>query len=120
MAETARAEFRWQFSGIPVAEYEAAIAWYERFFGRAPDVLVADNEAMWQVIADGWVYVVGDAGRAGHALLTLAVRDLDAEVAARAARGLTPAQFERMPGGNTAAFLDPEGNRVTLAQIDAA
>jgi hypothetical protein len=36
------------FAGIPVAGYDAALAWYERLLGRPPGVIVAENEAMWQ------------------------------------------------------------------------
>ena len=34
------------FAGIPVADYDAALAWYERLLGRRADVIVTDNEAM--------------------------------------------------------------------------
>jgi predicted enzyme related to lactoylglutathione lyase len=105
------------FAGIAVADYGTAIAWYERFFGRPADIPVAEQEAMWQVAAAGWVYVVGDAKRAGNALLTLAVDSLDARVVALTERGLTATEFETMPGGRTAAFYDPEGNRIALAEI---
>ena len=36
------------FAGIPVADYDAALAWYERLLGRLPDVIVKENEVMWQ------------------------------------------------------------------------
>ncbi|HEX5506116.1 MAG TPA: VOC family protein [Thermomicrobiales bacterium] len=108
------------FAGIAVADYGTAVAWYERFFGRPPDVPVAEQEAMWQVAAAGWVYVVGDAGRAGNALLTLAVDNLDARVATLAERGLTATEFETVPGGRKAGFDDPEGNRITLAESHGA
>ncbi len=48
------------FAGIAVADYEKALAWYARLFGRSPDVIVTDTEAMWQVREAGWVYVVGE------------------------------------------------------------
>ena len=37
------------FAGIAVADYHSALAWYERLLGRPPDVIVTDDEAMWQV-----------------------------------------------------------------------
>ena len=52
------------FAGIAVADYDSALAWYKRFFGRSPDVIVTENEAMWQAAETGWIYVVGDANRA--------------------------------------------------------
>jgi predicted enzyme related to lactoylglutathione lyase len=65
----------------------------------------------------GWIYVVGDAERAGRALLTLLVDDLDAQVAALAERGLTPDELETVPGVyREAVFKDPEGNQISLGQ----
>jgi catechol 2,3-dioxygenase-like lactoylglutathione lyase family enzyme len=69
------------FAGIPVADYDAALAWYERLLGRPPDVIVTDKEAMWQVADRGWIYVVGETKRAGNALLTLLVDNLEDHVA---------------------------------------
>ena len=117
MARTGATDFKILFAGIAVADYGAAITWYESFFGRPPDVNVDVQEAMWQVAEAGWVYVVGDADRAGNALLTLAVGDLDAWIATLAGRGLTASEFETVPGGRLAAFFDPEGNRIALAEI---
>lgn len=48
-------------------------------------------------------------------MLTLLVDDLDAQVAALTARGLTPDATETLPdAGRTVAYLDPEVNTVTF------
>jgi hypothetical protein len=60
---------------------------------------------------------VGDADRAGKALLTLLVDNLDEHVAALAGRGLAPDETETLSNaGRKAAFVDPEGNKITFAQ----
>ena len=69
------------FAGIAVAEIDSAREWYERLIGRPAHMLPNDNEAAWQLAGHGWVYLVGDAQRAGNALLTLLVDDLDAQLA---------------------------------------
>ena len=103
------------FAGIAVADYDAALAWYERLLGRPADVIVTENEAMWQVAEAGWVYVVGDATRAGYALLTLLVDDLEHQVAALAQRGLATGAIETVPGVvRKAVLIAPEGNRITV------
>jgi hypothetical protein len=56
------------FAGMAVADYPASRGWYELFFGRPPDLVPNDNEAAWQVAAEGWVYIVGDSAPAGNAL----------------------------------------------------
>lgn len=105
------------FTGIPVADYPAALVWYERLLGRPPDVIVHDHEAMWQLRDAAWVYVVADAVRAGNALLTVLMDDLESQLAALAARGLTPATIENAPGlYRKAVFEDPEGNTIGFGE----
>ena len=61
--------------------------------------------------------MVGDTNRAGNALLTLLVDDLDEQVAALAERGFVPNEVETLSdAGRKAAFVDPEGNKITFAQ----
>jgi catechol 2,3-dioxygenase-like lactoylglutathione lyase family enzyme len=96
------------FAGIPVSDYDAAVAWYERLLGRPPDVLPKEREAMWHVSDAGSIYVVFDAARAGNALVTLAVDDLEERFARLAA-------IEPGPGAMpTAVLVDPDGNRLQL------
>jgi predicted enzyme related to lactoylglutathione lyase len=109
------------FAGVPVADYALARPWYERLMGRPADMLPNDIEAAWQVTEDGWIYVVADPDRAGRALLTLIVDDLDAHIAALADRGLATEAIETLAGvGRTAAIADPEGNKITFAEVGAA
>src|SRR5713101_8703189 len=60
MAKEAALTIKHVFAGIAVADYDSALAWYTRFFGRSPDVIVTENESMWQAAGTGWIYVVGD------------------------------------------------------------
>lgn len=105
------------FAGLAVAELEGALAWYERFFGRPPDVVPNEREVMWQVSSAGWVYVVADEGRAGRSLMTLMVEDLDEQLAALEARGIVAGPVETAPGLFRKTVLeDPAGNMIQLGQ----
>jgi predicted enzyme related to lactoylglutathione lyase len=105
------------FAGIAVADYDAALPWYERLLGRAPDMIPKEREAVWQLTQGGWMYVVVDAARAGTALLTLLVDDLEAHVAALAARGLATGPVETVPGVvRRAVITDPDGNTITFGE----
>jgi len=105
------------FAGIAVADYHSALAWYERLLGRPPDVIVTDNEAMWQITETGWIYVVGDTNRAGKALLTFLVDDLEDHVAKLGERGLETSAIETVPGlYRKAVITDPEGNMISLGE----
>jgi predicted enzyme related to lactoylglutathione lyase len=104
------------FAGMAVTDYEAALAWYQRLFGRPPDVIVTDHEAMWQIAA-AWVYVVRDPARAGSALLTLLVDNLAAQVAELGERGLATSPIETVPGLYRKAVLsDPAGNTISFGE----
>jgi predicted enzyme related to lactoylglutathione lyase len=109
------------FAGIATGDYAVALPWYERLFGRPPDMLPQDEEAAWQLTDTGWIYLVGDPDRARKALLTLLVDNLDEHLAALAERGLAPDESETLSNaGRKAAFVDPEGNKIIFAQPGSA
>jgi predicted enzyme related to lactoylglutathione lyase len=107
------------FAGIPVAELEPALEWWERLMGRPADMVPNATEVAWRAIGDsGWIYVVSDPDRAGNALLTLLVDDLDREVTEIAERGLAVERIDTVRGvGRLAEFFDPDGNKVTFAEV---
>jgi len=109
------------FAGVPVTEYEPGRSWYEAFFGRPPDLLPNDNEAAWRLAGDGWVYVVGDAVRAGSGLVTILVEDLDERLAALASRGIASDDVESYANGvRKVTFADPDGNAIAIGQVPAS
>jgi len=106
------------FAGVAVEDFDRAIDWYELLFGGPPDVVVREGEeSMWQVADRAWIYVVADAGRAGNALLTLLVDDLDARIASIASRGIKGSAEDSEPGlYRKVSFEDPDGNTITIGQ----
>jgi predicted enzyme related to lactoylglutathione lyase len=105
------------FAGIAVADYDAGLAWYKLFFGRSPDVIVAENECMWQVIDNGWIYVVGNTNHVSNTLLTLLVDNLDVLVAELVERGLETSEIDTAPGlYRKAVITDPDGNMISLGE----
>jgi hypothetical protein len=104
------------FAGVAVRDRDVAFGWYERLLGAAPDFHPHEDEAVWRV-AGGWIYVVADAGRAGHALVTVLVDDLDAQLAALAGRGIPVARVESYgSGARKAVVVDPDGNEIGFGQ----
>ena len=99
------------FVGIPVRDYNAAVAWYERLLGATPSFLPNDSEAVWELADHQFVYIVVRPEHAGHAMHTLFVGDFDARISQIAARGLEPAELETYANGvRKATFRDPDGN----------
>ncbi|MEY9942466.1 VOC family protein [Streptacidiphilus sp. MAP5-3] len=103
------------FAGIPVSDYATAVQWYERLLGGPPAFYPHATEAVWQLAEHRYVYVVEQPERAGGALVTLFVDDLDARVAAIAVRGLEPARREAYPEGvHKVSYRDPDGNEIAF------
>jgi hypothetical protein len=108
------------FAGIPVRDFAAALAWYERLLGGPPSFFPHSTEAVWQLSGNGSVYVVQCPERAGHALLTLIVDDLGERVAGISRRGLEPAGQETYPNGvRKITYADPEGNEIGFGDVPA-
>jgi catechol 2,3-dioxygenase-like lactoylglutathione lyase family enzyme len=109
------------FAGIRVRDFAVARRWYERLLGE-PSFLPHATEAVWTLADERSVYIVEDADRAGHGVVTIFVDDLDAVVAEIAARGLEP--DERLTYSNgvrKTLYRDPDGNEVGFggAPLDA-
>jgi metallophosphoesterase (TIGR00282 family) len=106
------------FASIPVGDRDAAVGWYGRLLGRAPDLIPNEDEAAWQIADTGWIYVIADAARAGSSLQTLLVEDLDALLAGVAARGVAIGPVAVMSNGvRHTTLTDPDGNRLKLGQV---
>jgi catechol 2,3-dioxygenase-like lactoylglutathione lyase family enzyme len=105
------------FAGIPVADLDAAIEWYERLLGGPPDMKPNEIERTWKLTDESWIYVVTDPDRAGKALVTVMVDDLDERLAALAGRGVEPDEMEVISEAiRKAVFTDPEGNQIGIGQ----
>jgi catechol 2,3-dioxygenase-like lactoylglutathione lyase family enzyme len=104
------------YAGIPVTDRDAALRWYESFFGRRADEVVA-GEAMWAISAHAWVFVEEQSARAGGGLLTIGIDGLDALLAGLAERGIARGPVETYSDGvRHVTVLDPDGNSLSFAQ----
>jgi hypothetical protein len=100
------------FAGIRVREFAAARTWYERLLGD-PSFFPHATEAVWTLADDRSVYIVEDADRAGGAVITVFVDDLDAVVAEIASRGLEPAERETYSNGvRKVTYRDDDRNEI--------
>jgi hypothetical protein len=100
------------FAGMRVRDYQAARSWYERLLGE-PTFFPHATEAVWTLAEDRSVYVVEHAVGAGNCVVTIFVEDLDAHVAAAAARGVEPDERETYSNGvRKVLYRDPDGNEL--------
>jgi len=115
---TGASEIEVLFAAVSVADFDGALDWYTRLFGRAPDITVHETEVMWRILEGAWLYVVLDRDRAGKSVVTLSVGDLDTTAARIAARGVRTDSFEQVgDAGRKATFRDPDGNVISFAEV---
>jgi predicted enzyme related to lactoylglutathione lyase len=101
------------FAGISVADYPAALAWYEKLFGKPSTFSPNDVESVWELAEGRSVYVEHRPSHAGHALTTVFLDDLDAFADGAEQRGITPALRETYDNGvRKYTYRDPEGNEI--------
>jgi catechol 2,3-dioxygenase-like lactoylglutathione lyase family enzyme len=70
------------FAGVPVADLDAGIDWYTRFFGRPPDSRVGE-EVLCEIEEHAWLFIEPNASQAGAGRITLAVAGLNTPRAPR-------------------------------------
>src|SRR5688500_14152002 len=103
------------FAVIPVSDFAAAQAWYERLLGSPPAFFPNDVEAVWELAEHRFLYIEHLPDHAGHGMHTIFVEDFDARLAGIAERGLEPAKQEVYENGvRKAIFRDPDGNEVSF------
>jgi hypothetical protein len=101
------------YAGICVSDYAAARPWYERLLGSEPTFLAHETEAVWDLAEGRSIFVLEDAKRAGHALHTIFVDDLDSLVSEIASRDISPAERETYSNGvRKAIYRDVDGNEI--------
>ncbi len=109
------------FAGVATADLEAAIVWYEALLGKPADIIVNDDEVMWQIREGAWLYLLEDPVHAGHALVTVSVPDLDRAVAEIADRGLDGPTIDAIgTAARKASYFDPEGNMVSFIEVSSS
>src|SRR5690242_18767904 len=98
------------FAGLAVTRLDPALDWYERLFGKPPDMRPNEREATWQVAQTASVYIVADEDRAGRGAVTMFVDDLDIELDGMTRRGIEVGDIESAPGlFRRVQINDPDG-----------
>ena len=106
------------YAGIPVKDYAAALAWYQRLLGSPPTFFPNDTEAVWELADHRSLYIEQRPEHAGHAMHTLVVDDFDALLAQIADRGLEPTKRETHSNGvRKAIYCDPDGNEIGFGGV---
>jgi catechol 2,3-dioxygenase-like lactoylglutathione lyase family enzyme len=104
------------YAGVPVADLDAGIDWYTRFFGREADFRAGD-EVLWEMTASATLFIEPDAERAGTGRITLSVSGPNALLEALAVRRIDHEAIETYSSGvRHAKIPDPDGNAIAFAE----
>lgn len=101
--------------GIPVADLDTALVWWERLLGRPADAAPMPGLFEWHFASSGGIQLVQDKERAGSGLLTLLPDDMERFIAAATVRGLAIGAINTGERARFVAVTDPEGNTITIA-----
>jgi catechol 2,3-dioxygenase-like lactoylglutathione lyase family enzyme len=108
------------YAGVPVADLDASIDWYTRFFGR-PEDFRAGDEVLWEVAERATLFIEPNATRAGTGRITLSVTGLDELLEQLAARGIGHEPIETYANGVRHTHVpDPDGNAIAFAELPEA
>ncbi len=100
------------FAGVPVSDFEVARFWYEQLLGEVT-FMPHGKEAVWELAENRSLYIAEEPARAGNAIQTVFLDDLDAKLEEIRSRGLEPDEVETYSNGvRKAIFRDPEGNEI--------
>jgi catechol 2,3-dioxygenase-like lactoylglutathione lyase family enzyme len=103
------------YAGIPVTDRDAALRWYESFFGRPADEVVA-AETLWAISDHAWVVVEEQPDRPGGGLLTIGIGGVDAWSRGSPRRHRTRAGRDVPNGVRHLTVLGPDGNSLSFAE----
>ena len=96
-----------------MSDYQRALRWYVRLLGSEPAFFPNATEAVWELAEHRYLYIVELPARAGHAVHTVFVDDLDERLEGSGARGIEPASQETYGNGvRKVIYRDPDGNEI--------
>ncbi|MBC7978066.1 MAG: VOC family protein [Myxococcales bacterium] len=102
-------------AGVAVRNLDAAQRWYEQVLA-APGSRPMNEVVEWTLAGGGALQVFEDADRAGKSSITLAVSDLDAQIAALDQAKIQIGKRSASDAVKIAIVEDPDGNRIVFAE----
>ncbi|SDU58809.1 VOC family protein [Jiangella alkaliphila] len=101
------------FAVLPVTDFAASAAWYEKLFGAPFTFRAHDTEVVWELAEHRSIAVNQRPETAGRSHVTIFVDDLDAVVDGITSRGIEPALRETYGNGvRKITYHDLDGNEI--------
>lgn len=107
-------------ASLAVKNLQSSVVWYEQLFGRPADSIPMPEVAEWKFERGGWLQVYQSKNNTGTGSVTLAVDNVEQQIAALKKLDIDPGQ---KMGGNKVKIImikDPDGNSIAFAEaLDA-
>lgn len=103
-------------ASVAVKDMNVSVKWYETVFSRPADSRPAPQLAEWKFANGGWLQVYQLPERAGSGSFTLAVHNIDEQIAHLDSLGVDTSQRNSMPTVKTLMITDPDGNHIAFAE----
>ena len=104
-------------SVIPVKDFELALEWYTKLFGRDPDVVPMEGIAEWKLVENAWIQVSIDSERAGSTTVVVGVNDVEVQCKYFSDANFPIGEIVEYPEIiKMAEIIDPEGNKISFVQ----
>jgi hypothetical protein len=104
------------FASVAVNDQKQSVKWYERIFGRPPDSTPSSELAEWQFEQGGRLQVYQLTERAGRGSFTLAVSNINEQIAALRKVGIDPGTPMINEKIKVVMIKDPDGNSIAFAE----
>jgi hypothetical protein len=104
------------FASLAVKDMKSALSWYERILDRPADSAPMLELAEWIFNDGGRLQVYRLPERAGACSCTLAVSNLETEIAKLDALGIDTGQQLSNNAVKTVMITDPDGNHIALVE----
>jgi predicted enzyme related to lactoylglutathione lyase len=103
-------------ASVAVKDLNAAVEWFAKVIGKPPDSRPMPEVAEWKFERGGWLQVYKLPERAGGGSLTLAVSNIDDQVARLQKLGIDTRQRSSGDKVKTVMITDPDGNHIAFAE----
>ena len=103
-------------ASLAVKDLGASSKWYERLLERGADSVPMPEVAEWRFDSGGWLQVYQSADRVGRGSVTLAVDDLDEQIAKLGRLGIDVGKRMATVKVDVVMIKDPDGNSIAFAQ----
>jgi predicted enzyme related to lactoylglutathione lyase len=104
------------FASLAVRNLTASMRWYEKLFGRPADSRPMPEVAEWKFERGGWLQVYQLHERAGAGSVTLAVQDLEEQLAELRRLGVEPGKPLVTSRARVIMIKDPDGNSIAFTE----